>query len=346
MNEESFNEYKNKGRTGLANCGNTCYVNACIQCLSHTYELNNFLKDKSYEEKLNNLPDAVLIVEWNSLRELMWSQNCQIAPWGFIKAIQKVASLKSNNMFTNYNQNDVQEFLLFLIECFHNSISRQVNMKISGDVLNSKDILAKQCYKMMSEMYADDYSEIIQMFYGIHVSIITDIKSNKILSVRPEPFSVLSLPLPLTKSNISIYDCLDDYCIKEKLEGENSWYNDETNQKQDVNKGLRFWSLPDILIIHLKRWNYDGKKDRRFVDLPINDLSLENYVDGYNSSSYIYNLYGVCLHHGITAGGHYTANVRDTSDNWYNCNDLIINQIKLEHVINNDAYCLFYRKKK
>ena len=69
-------EYLGKGRTGLANCGNTCYVNSCIQCLSHTYELNDFLKEKTYEGKLNNIPDSVLLVEWDSLRELMWSQNC------------------------------------------------------------------------------------------------------------------------------------------------------------------------------------------------------------------------------------------------------------------------------
>ena len=119
----------------------------------------------------------------------MWSDNCTIAPWGFFKSVQKVAVLKERDLFSGYAQNDVQEFLLFLIESFHNSIAREVEMEIKGKIMNNTDKLAKICYQMMKNMYKKEYSEILDMFYGIHMSVIS-VKTNENLSINPEPFSV------------------------------------------------------------------------------------------------------------------------------------------------------------
>lgn len=346
---QNFDKYKGKGQTGLANVGNTCYVNSLLQCLSHTYELNDFLETNTFKERLNANTDALLLVEWNNLRKLMWSKNCNIAPWGFVKAIQKVASLKHQPLFTGYEQNDVQEFLLFIIECFHNSISREVDMEVCGPVLNSKDVMAKKCFTMMRDMFEKDYSEIVQLFYGIHVSIITELntETDNVLSAKPEPFMVLSLPLPSKEIHEpTIYSCIDEFCNKDTLEGENSWFNEDTNEKQPVYKGMVFWSFPEILIVHLKRWNYTGKKDQRLVTVPLENLDLTQYIKGYNPRSYIYDLYGVCNHHGGgPLSGHYTANVKNADGQWYNFNDMSISKIDGDKVVNVHAYCLFFRKK-
>ena len=141
-----FIEYADGGLTGLANVGNTCYLNSCVQVLSHTYEFNNFLKNASYKSKLKrNSPDSILIREWDNLRLLMWSENCTIAPNGFVQAIKQVANVKDVHVFTGNDQNDVAEFLLFLIDSFHASLSREVDMEIRGQVKNSLDTIALKC---------------------------------------------------------------------------------------------------------------------------------------------------------------------------------------------------------
>ena len=350
----AYKKYRGKGLTGLANLGNTCYINSCVQILSHTYELNEFLETSHYKKNLNNNIDAVLLVEWDKLRELMWKENCTIAPMGFLRAVQRVSSSKKRDLFTGNAQNDIQEFLLFVIDCFHNSMSREVEMKIAGMVKDETDVMANICYKMIHDVYKKEYSEMITLFYGVHVSEITGGNSHgDIKSIKPEPFSVISLPLPIItkptsdsdKDKTTIYDCFDIYCRKEILEGENAWMNDKTKKKETVYRRIIFWSLPRILIIDLKRWNSYGRleKNQKFIDIPLR-ADFSKYVKGYNSESYVYELYGVCNHSGNSGGGHYTANIKNANGKWYNFNDTHVNEIVDEETIISDkSYCVFYR---
>lgn len=333
-----FSKYIGKGETGLSNIGNTCYVNSCIQCLSHTYELNELLDDDTVLSQVKDIPETILLLEWNKLRRLMWSQNCNIAPFGFVHAVQHVASIKKQQMFSGYQQNDLQEFLLFLTDCFHMSISREVVVKLAA---NHKDVISKECYKMIERTYSKDYSEIVQLFYGIYVSKISSTDTNEQLSIHPEPFFILSLNIPNATNVITLYDCISTFCRYETISGENAWYNERLNIKQNVNKEIIFWSFPTILIVHLKRWDYRGCKDNTFVDVPLT-LDLTRYAE---NSSYIYDLYGVCDHHGNVCGGHYTATVCLANGSWYKFNDDSVTKMEEKNVISSKAYCLFFRKK-
>lgn len=341
-----FSEFSNGGLTGLANVGNTCYLNSCIQILSHTHELSKFLNTKTYKQKLNNKPESLLLVEWDKLREMMWSSNCTIGPYGFVKSVQKISMIKNMDLFSGYQQNDIQEFLLFLIDCFHEALARPVNMTITGNVKNSTDILAKKCYTMMKNMYKKEYSELLGIFYGIHVSVVTSLEDNTPLSTRPEPFSVITLSIPSNHNNITIYDCFDYYCKKESLINENQYDTDNGN-KIDAERGIVFWSLPDILIINLKRWNpHNGNKINTLIHTPLNDINLSKYVMGYNAKDYIYDLYGVCNHLGNSLGGHYIACVKNANGKWYEFNDTNVIEFNENKVVSSNNYCLFYRKKK
>lgn len=332
------------GLSGLANMGNTCYLNSCMQILSHTEPLNHFLKT-DYINKLNRIPDSILLVEWNKLKNLMWSENCTIAPNGFVSAIRKISSIKGQHLFTGFDQNDVSEFLLFIIDSFHNALKREVDIEIHGNAKNSTDTMAVKCYTMLKDMYSKEYSELIDIFFGISVTQIKSLKKGYILSCRPEPFCVLSLSIPTNKQNITLFDCLDEYCKVERLENENAYFNSNTNEKEDVDKGILFWSLPQILIIDIKRYNFTGKKLYNLIDIPLENVNFSKYINGYNSSSYIYDLYGICNHSGGTHGGHYTSYVKVKNGKWYEFNDTMVREINQENLISNKSYCFFYRKK-
>ena len=362
---ENYEKYKNKGLTGLANLGNTCFINALLQIISHTYELNELLDGEEYKTKLNDSPDSKLLVSWDELRLLMWSENCTISPGAFIHDIRKISKQKNNSMFASMSQNDMPEFLTFLFDIFHNALKRKVSMTIDGRPKNKRDKMAKMCFEMIKKTYTASYSEIFKMFYGIQVStLLPEIPKDQFdyLSIRPEPFMIISLPIPTRCTEaeseststecVSLMECFDLNCEKEFLHGENAWYNENLGKKQNVYKRLVYWSLPDVMILDIKRFEYSPKtfsyvKNQTAIRIPLENVDFSKYVEGYNKESYVYDLYGICNHHGDENFGHYTSTVKTASSKWYNFNDTNVKEVSIpqNEIVGNTPYCLFYRKR-
>lgn len=342
----NFEDYKDKGLSGLTNLGNTCFLNSTMQVLSHTYELNKFIDMKTYRQKLNNKYDSALLIEWDELRSLLWKENCIVSPFKFVKTVQKLAQLKGQDMFTGYNQNDLPEFLIFVIDCFHNALSRDVKMTIEGKIQDEKDKIAVKCFERIKQMYENDYSEIWRIFYGIHVSQLENAVTGKKISMTPEPFFIVNLPIPTNNKSPTLIDCFELYVEDELMDGDNCIKIEETNEKVAAKKKLMFWSFPDILVIDIKRFNVMNRKNQVMVDFPLENLNLSKYVIGYEKDKYIYDLYGVCNHSGSVMGGHYTAFVKNANGKWYHYNDTSVSEVAMERQIKTSkAYCFFYRKR-
>ena len=259
---------------------------------------------------------------------------------------QKLAQIKDNALFTGYDQNDMTEFLIFVIDCFHESLSREVNMNIVGTVVNERDKIAMVCFERIKQMYSNDYSEIWNIFYGIQVSHLTSIETEKMMSMTPEPYFIINLPIPPNMNQPSLLDCFDLYVEPEIMDGDNCVLNELTGQKEAAKKALSFWSFPTVLVIDIKRFNSSNRKKLNLVDFPIDNLNLSKYVIGYNKESYVYDLYGVCNHSGSVLGGHYTSFVKNANGKWYHCDDTNITEVtNPQQIVTPKAYCFFYRKR-
>ena len=336
--------HQHKGYSGLVNLGNTCFLNSCLQALSHTYELTKLLDGA----KRSGTTDKFAILnEWNDLRRLMWSQDATISPNKFVLNVQRIAKLKGKDLFTGWSQNDMPEFLLFLIACIHESQARKVDVSVSGKKETPTDELALACYTMLKDSYARDYSELMDLFYGISVSEIVSKDGATVHVCKPESLFIIDLPLPAS-ANITLYDCLDLYTQPEMLTGDNAWFNEKTGLKEDIQKRISFWNFPTVVVITLKRFSPDGMQKRSdLITFPINELDLSKYVRGYSTASYKYELYAVCNHIGSIYGGHYTSFVKNYAGEWIHYNDSRVERLpSTQPVVSPMAYCLFYRKKK
>lgn len=88
-------------------------------------------------------------------------------------------------------------------------------------------------------------------------------------------------------------------------------YCPKCQKHRQASKKLDLWRLPDILVIHLKRFSYSRflkSKLETYVDFPIDDLDLSTYISHKDSQlSHRYVLYATSNHYGGMGGGHYTA---------------------------------------
>uniref|UniRef100_A0A8C5MMX4 Ubiquitin carboxyl-terminal hydrolase n=1 Tax=Leptobrachium leishanense TaxID=445787 RepID=A0A8C5MMX4_9ANUR len=140
-------------------------------------------------------------------------------------------------------------------------------------------------------------------------------------------------------------DCLKSFSKEEKLTDNNRFYCSNCKTRRDSLKKIEIWKLPPVLLVHLKRFSYEGRwkqKLQTYVDFPLECLDLSQYVIGPKSYKK-FNLYGVSNHYGGLDGGHYTAYCKNgLKQRWYKFDDHEVSEISLSSVKSSAAYILFY----
>uniref|UniRef100_A0A2P2M481 ubiquitinyl hydrolase 1 n=1 Tax=Rhizophora mucronata TaxID=61149 RepID=A0A2P2M481_RHIMU len=146
----------------------------------------------------------------------------------------------------------------------------------------------------------------------------------------------------------SLYKCLEAFLKEEPLGPEDMWYCPNCKKHRQASKKLDLWRLPEILVVHLKRFSYSRyikNKLETYVDFPTDDLDLSTYISHTNAqSSNPYVLYAISNHYGGMGGGHYTAFVDHGHGKWYEFDDANVFPVSEDRIKSSAAYVLFYKR--
>ena len=146
---------------------------------------------------------------------------------------------------------------------------------------------------------------------------------------------------------------LNSFIESEELKGENAYYCERCERKENASKRVTFKLLPNYLMIILKRFEYDYKTGRKekindYYEFPFT-LNMQQYTTEYQnlkdnisfniknlnlthaSDYYQYDLKGVILHLGTGESGHYTCLIRDNNE-WYEFNDSKVTEFDIKRM--------------
>ncbi|XP_048236014.1 ubiquitin carboxyl-terminal hydrolase 8 isoform X2 [Ricinus communis] len=168
-----------------------------------------------------------------------------------------------------------------------------------------------------------------------------------ILSSLPEVFKP-QLYTRRPQESVSLYKCLEAFLKEEPLGPEDMWFCPACKKHRQASKKLDLWRLPEILVVHLKRFSYSRvikNKLETHVDFPVEDFDLSTYISRKDGQfSYRYELYAISNHYGGMGGGHYTAFVDHGHGRWYEFDDDNVSPVNEGRIITSAAYVLFYRR--
>ncbi|XXH05045.1 3',5'-cyclic-nucleotide phosphodiesterase [Hypoxylon texense] len=214
------------GCVGLGNLGNTCYMNAALQCVRSVEELTKYFLSGEWQKELNRENPLshngdVAAAYAQLLKEIYKdSTPSSITPRHFKNTIGKYST-----GFSGYGQQDSQEFVGFLLDGLQEDLSRikkkpYIEKPDSTDeMVNDPEAIREMAEKVWDITKKRDDSVIADLFTGLYKSTLVCPDCQKV-SITFDPFNNLTLPIPVENKwthNIKFFP-LNDYPVWIRVE--------------------------------------------------------------------------------------------------------------------------------
>ena len=381
---KSMKEIKYTPMIGLKNIGQTCYMNAALQCFSNTKALTSyFLNYNKLNFIINNtiiineFEEPSLAIEYLKLIRHLWCDPPKsfYAPLEFKEKIGKIDPL-----FKNFEANDAKDFVNFMVMRMHeelngvdNSLLKQANLvepPMPINPYNQQQVLQSYLY----EFQINFNSFISNCFYGTtqgefecqncKMRLYQSGQNMPLIKYNYQTFFFLNFPLDEVRkfilSNQMLYtkymnsrvnpndvvDLIDCFYYHQKDELLDCYCERCQSSNAKVISRTRLFVAPSYLIIILNRG-----KGRQF-NIKINFPEEFDTNGIFINPSGIFQLYAVVKHFGESgSSGHFTAYCRSPIDNcWYFYNDDMVSPVGPQDMYQirdiGLTYMLFYQKKK
>ncbi|KAL7104312.1 hypothetical protein ACP275_08G236100 [Erythranthe tilingii] len=296
---------------GLVNCGNSCYANAVLQCLTFTRPITSYLL-QGLHSKTCRKRDWCFICKFEHLIQKGQETRSPLSPVGLLSLIQPIG-----------REEDAHEFLRNVVDKMQSICLEEAG--VSG-------ILAEDC-------------TLMGLTFGGYLR--SKVKCMKCLGRSERCEQIMDLSVEIDGNIYTLEEALVQFTTSETLGGDDKYKCSRCKSYEKAKKKLTVLEAPNILPIVLKRFRSGNlEKLNKLVQFP-EVLNLSPYMSGTSDKYPVYHLYAVVVHLGVMGAaysGHYVSYVKDFRGDWFRIDDSRVSHVNLQTVLSSEAYILFYAR--
>ncbi|KAH8063865.1 ubiquitinyl hydrolase [Aureococcus anophagefferens] len=344
---------------GLTNLGNTCFLNAPLQCLLGVAPLVEVFLDGSYAAMVNGASPskgAIAHAFAELVRDVYAAEpHSAVSPAKLKRVIGQHAP-----QFQGHSQHDCQELFRYLLDGLAEDLKLPPppppRAPEPGPETEDDEPAADDAGESSWAAYRRNNRSLVTDTFCGQLRSSVECCSCHHVSTCFDPYLDISLPIPAAaaggneagpdgrprnaagKGNprgarsrlpnaCTLEECLETFTEPEVLEGGNKVTCERCGKLRKCVKWLTIHSWPKILVLHVKRFAYTSVRREKLATLvtfPVKGLDLGNFISKERDGAAVkpvYDLFATSDHLGDReTSGHYVANCA-VGDAWHQFND-------------------------